>query len=112
MTPIGRPFAVVIGCFVNSLLAVMSLYAAEPWVRFHGPNGQGYVDGTVLPLSWSESDYVWTRELGARDVGSPVVYAGKVFYLLSFPDEKQIGVESVELASGKIRWTRKFDQSS
>ena len=90
----------------------MSLYAAEPWARFHGPNGQGYVDGTVLPLSWSESDYVWTRELGARDVGSPVVYAGKVFYLLSFPDEKQIGVESVELASGKIRWTRKFDQSS
>lgn len=112
MTRIGRPFAVVIGCFVNSLLAVMSLYAAEPWARFHGPNGQGYVDGTVLPLSWSESDYVWTRELGARDVGSPVVYAGKVFYLLSFPDEKQIGVESVELASGKIRWTRKFDQSS
>ena len=86
--------------------------AAEPWSRFHGVKGQGFVQHAVLPVSWTEKDYRWQRDLGSRDVGSPVVQGGNVYYLLSVPGERQIAVQSVELATGKLRWTRKFDQES
>lgn len=112
MTIITRHFLVLFSCLVSTVIAPCATSAAEPWSRFHGPRGQGYVDGSVLPASWSESDYVWTHDLGSRDVGSPVVHGGNVFYLLSFSTEKQIGVQSIELATGKLRWTRKFDQPS
>lgn len=112
MTNITRHFLVLVGCVVSTVFAPCAISAAEPWSRFHGPRGQGYVDGSVLPAAWSESDYVWTHDLGSRDVGSPVVHGGNVFYLLSFSNAKQIGVQSIELATGKLRWTRKFDQPS
>jgi outer membrane protein assembly factor BamB len=112
MTNITRHFLVLVGCVVSTVIAPCAISAAEPWSRFHGPRGQGYVDGSVLPAAWSESDYVWTHDLGSRDVGSPVVHGGNVFYLLSFSNAKQIGVQSIELATGKLRWTRKFDQPS
>lgn len=103
---------ILVGSVVIAAVAPRASLAAEPASRFHGARGQGYFAGSVLPIAWSESDYVWTKNLGAKDVGSPVVHGGKVFYLLSFPEEKQIGVQCVELASGKSRWTRKFDQSA
>jgi len=84
--------------------------AAEPWSRFHGVKGQGFVQDAVLPVSWSEKDYLWQRDLGSRDVGSPVVQDGNIYYLLSISGESKIAVQSVELATGKLRWTRKFDQ--
>ena len=112
MTIITRHFLVLFSCVVSTVIAPCAISAAEPWSRFHGARGQGYVDGSVMPVSWSESDYVWTHDLGSRDVGSPVVHGGNVFYLLSFSNERQIGVQSIELATGKLRWTRKFDQPS
>jgi len=99
-------------CFASLLALSPVLMGAEPWTRFHGSRGQGVSVDTVLPVSWSEADYAWTRDLGSRDVGSPVVYGGKVFYLLSFPGENKIGVQSVDLKTGELRWTRKFAQKS
>ncbi|MDE0866572.1 MAG: PQQ-binding-like beta-propeller repeat protein [Rubripirellula sp.] len=86
--------------------------AAEPWNRFHGVDGQGFVQDAVLPVSWTENDYRWQRDLGSYDVGSPIVHDGNVFYMLSLPTENKIAVQSVELRSGKVRWTRKFVQES
>ena len=112
MTNLIRHFVVFVGTVASAVTATHGISAAEPWSRFHGERGQGYVERGSLPVSWAESDYVWTRDLGSRDVGSPVVYGKSVFYLLSFPEENRIGVQSIDLASGKTRWTRKFDQSS
>ncbi len=112
MKSITRQFFVLVGSVVIAAVAPCAIIAADLWSRFHGPSGQGYVDGGLLPVTWSQSDYLWTRDLNAKDVGSPVVHGGNIFYLLSFPDEKQIGVQSIELASGKLRWTRKFEQST
>ncbi len=97
--------------FLGCLAAFPALRAAESWARFHGVDGQGLSDDTILPVSWTEADYAWTRELGSRDVGSPVVYGTNVFYLLSFPAENRVGVQSIDLESGKLRWTRKFEQT-
>jgi len=99
-------------CLASFPASIPELISAEPWARFHGLRGQGVSDDTILPVSWSEADYAWTRGLGARDVGSPVVYGGKVFYLLSFPEDNRIGVQSLDVETGELRWTRKFEQTS
>ncbi|MCG8648645.1 MAG: hypothetical protein MI861_02365, partial [Pirellulales bacterium] len=83
--------------------------AASGWSEFHGPSAQGVSSGT-LPAQWDDSDYVWRRPLGSRDVGSPVIHNGRVYYLVSNPKEGKIAVESRELSSGKLRWTRQFNQ--
>ena len=98
--------------FLSGFVSIPEVMAVESWTRFHGSKGQGVSDDTLLPVAWTEADYAWTRELGSRDVGSPVVYGGKVFYMLSFPAENRIGVQSVDLKSGELRWTQKFDQPS
>lgn len=102
------------GLFCTLLVVggLVNLRAAEPWSRFHGEHGQGVSEDMVIPVSWTDADYLWSIDLGSRDVGSPVVYGGNIYYLLSFPEENQIGVQSVELDTGELRWTRKFVQPS
>lgn len=97
--------------FVILTLVVAVGRAESPsgWAEFHGPSGHGVSEGQ-LPATWTDSDYVWRRKLGSRDVGSPVVFDGKVYYLVSKPNARKIALESIELASGSQRWSKEFDQ--
>jgi outer membrane protein assembly factor BamB len=78
------------------------------WTRFHGADGAGYVADGSIPVSWTDADYSWRRSLDANDVGSPVVHGGRVYYLISKPEAERIGLESVDLKTGAVRWTREF----
>lgn len=80
------------------------------WNRFHGVDGQGYVADGTLPETWDTSDYTWTRKLGSRDVSSPIVVGDSVMMLVSQPEQQKIAVESLELATGKLKWSKSFDQ--
>ena len=100
-----------------SLFLAASLWATyaiadspQAWDQFRGHNSNGYVTEGSLPATWTNEDYTWRRNLGARDVGSPAIIDGKVFYLASRGDENKIAVESVDLATGKQRWSKLFDQ--
>ncbi len=78
------------------------------WTAFHGPNSQGFVSEGTIPHRWSDGDYAWRRKLGSRDVGSPVVSAGKVFYLASRPQQETIAVEAVSLSTGELLWSKSY----
>ena len=82
----------------------------ESWTTFHGPNSQGFVTNGKLRTDWSEKDYSWRRKLGSRDVGSPVVSEGKVFYLASRPEKEMIAVEAVSLFTGDLLWSKSYPQ--
>tara|TARA_R110002049_G_scaffold285698_1_gene466676 strand:+ start:50607 stop:51920 length:1314 start_codon:yes stop_codon:yes gene_type:complete len=82
----------------------------QTWDQFRGHNSSGYVADGTLPASWTQDSYTWRRNLGGRDVGSMAIIDGKVFYLASRADENKIAVESVELATGKQRWSKLYSQ--
>jgi outer membrane protein assembly factor BamB len=82
--------------------------AGSGWTRFHGDDGRGDAGSGVLPNSWTESDYAWRRKLGARDVGSPIIVDGKVYYLVSKPQSQQLSLESLDLRTGALRWSKEF----
>lgn len=80
------------------------------WPEFRGPGSRGYVAQGSIPSSWTDDDYVWRHETGSRDVGSPAIIDGKIFYLASRPNESKIIVESLDLRSGEPIWTKEFTQ--
>jgi outer membrane protein assembly factor BamB len=82
--------------------------AEAPWSRFHGADGHGYVADGDLPVTWTDEDYAWRRPLGSRDVGSPIISDGKVYYLVSKPESNELALESLDLETGKLRWQRSY----
>lgn len=80
------------------------------WSAFRGTDGSGRVDSGEIPSIWSDSDYRWRRKLGSRDVGSPVIAAGKAFLLVSKPSTQEIALEAVDLVSGQLLWSRAYPQ--
>jgi outer membrane protein assembly factor BamB len=104
---LGFAFSVLlITLFTETALAV----SPNTWTRFHGVDGNGVVEDAQIPSSWSDSDYAWRRKLGSRDVGSPIVIDGKVYYLVSKPATREIAIESLDLNTGKLRWFKQYDQ--
>jgi outer membrane protein assembly factor BamB len=98
-------------CSLALLLSPSAVRAESPqWSRFHGVDGNGVVADGTIPPTWTDADYKWRRKLGARDVGSPIVHQGRVYYLVSKPDAQKIVLESIDLESGKVRWQKEFDQ--
>lgn len=93
------------------LLPGWSTQAADNWSRFHGDDGRGDAGDATIPSQWTDADYSWRRKLGSRDVGSPIIIDGKVYYLVSKPESRQLSLESLELSSGKLRWSKDFAQA-
>ena len=66
------------------LLAASSVFA-ENWPRFRGINGTG-ISASELPVTWSEGDYKWVKDLPGKGNASAVVWGDKVF--VTTADEK------------------------
>ncbi len=83
---------------------------AAPWSRFHGAGGHGYVAGGNIPATWTDADYAWTRELGSRDISSPILQGDRVFLLVSNPKEQTIAVQCLSAVTGKLLWSKSSPQ--
>ncbi|MDB4331786.1 PQQ-binding-like beta-propeller repeat protein [bacterium] len=105
--PISIISWIILACLVGSNPSL----AADHWTRFHGSDGNGDAGPETLPASWSDADYSWKRDIGSRDVGSPIIIDGKVYYLAYRTDQQQMSLESLELTSGKLRWSKPFAQT-
>lgn len=97
--------------FLISFAALPSLKAESPsseWTHFHGATGSGLVADGTIPATWTDEDYAWRHQLESNDVGSPVVHKGRVYFLSSKPGSEQLAVESLDLKTGKARWSKVF----
>lgn len=72
--------------------------------------GDAGVDARI-PAQWTNADYAWKRDIGSRDVGSPVVVDGKVYYLAYHAEKRELSLDSLDLTNGNLRWTRSFPQT-
>ncbi len=64
-----------ITCVTIALLVVglSGLHAAEPWPQWRGPNGQGVVEVTGLPTTFSDTENVaWKASIPGKAWSSPV----------------------------------------
>ncbi|MFC1764009.1 PQQ-binding-like beta-propeller repeat protein [Planctomycetota bacterium] len=85
-----------------------SLTQAQEWTRFRGPNGQGRIDASGIPIQWTETNYAWKTTLPNEGHSSPVIWADKVFITCS-DKSKAIGtVLALDATAGQILWQKEY----
>lgn len=66
--------------FCASILAPLTLCAAEDWPAFRGPGGQGLSTATNVPVKWGPDENVaWKVDLPGKGWSSPVLAGGRIY---------------------------------
>jgi outer membrane protein assembly factor BamB len=100
-------------CLVSvlSVLLLASLSYADNWPRFRGPNGEGVAADKDIPVKFnlkSGDGVVWKIKLPGVGASSPVVWDKNLFIQCSSKDGSKRFLSCVNVADGKIVWTREF----
>lgn len=88
-----------------------SRLVAEDWPGFHGGPKAGVVSDGRLPDRLDRESSRWIVDLGSRDVGSMAVQDGLVYLLATDSDAPEIRLVSIELDTGKTRWTKTYSNA-
>jgi outer membrane protein assembly factor BamB len=82
-----------------------SVFAAENWPQWRGPDGNSVSKATGLPVQWSkESGIVWKCPLPGEGNSTPAIWDDSIF-VTAQKDDKLLLVK-VHKGTGKIDWTR------
>ena len=70
------------------LFAGHALTASDDWPQFRGPDGQGVVRDSVIPVAWSETENVrWTAAIPGKGFSSPVVQGNRIWLTTAVESE-------------------------
>ncbi len=69
-------------------LAAVSAFADGEWPQFRGPDGQGHVASTKLPLTWSEDENIaWKTPIPGEGHSSPVISGDQIWLTTAITEE-------------------------
>ncbi len=103
MNPTRARLAVLV---VSTLLAHDSF--SQEWGRFRGPNGEGNAATTTIPVTWTDSDYRWKKDLPGAGYSSPVVSDSRVFVTGALENDATQIVQGLSTADGSTLWEQRF----
>ena len=85
------------------IFRLCSVWAADDWPQFRGPNGDGHADATGLPATWSETENVrWKTLIPGEGWSSPVILGPQVWMTTALENGKSLRAVCVDKESGKI----------
>jgi outer membrane protein assembly factor BamB len=81
---------------------------AENWAQWRGPNFNGSMTATGLPVTWSKTDNVaWVAPLPGQSGATPAIWGESVF--VSSPDaENNLLLLCLDRSTGKVRWQKQL----
>ena len=116
-----------------TVLAMTSVFAADQWPQFRGPQAGVVADDPALPEAWSETTNVkWKIDVPGLGWSSPIVWDDHVFITSAISEGKEAApvpglydehdhvkaaaaqrwmVYDVDFNTGKIRWERELHKS-
>ena len=78
---------------------------ARYWSRWRGPSGQGIVEGTGYPDTWSETtNVVWKTDVPGTGHSSPIVWGDRIFLTTSRNRGTRVSVLSFRRSDGALLW--------
>lgn len=78
------------GCLVAGLLGVGTA-AADTWLHWRGPEGNGTAPGANPPVEFSATENVkWKQPIPGRGSGSPIVLEDRVFVVTAVAKDKGV----------------------
>jgi outer membrane protein assembly factor BamB len=93
---------VILFILVTAIGCTMSL-ANEQWSQFRGPEGNGHINTTSLPLEWSENKNIsWKTAIHDRGWSSPVIWNNQIWMTTATKNGKKIFAVCVDKETGKI----------
>ena len=76
--------------------------AQDYWPRWRGPSGQGLVEGTGYPDSWSDTENViWKVTVPGEGASSPIVWADQIFLTTADDRAGTVSVLSFRRSDGE-----------
>jgi outer membrane protein assembly factor BamB len=78
--------------------------ARKYWAQWRGPSGQGVVEGSGFPDSWSDKENVrWKVEVPGRGNSSPIVWKDRIFLTTAHDGERR-AILCFRRGDGKLLW--------
>jgi outer membrane protein assembly factor BamB len=78
--------------------------ARNYWPQWRGPSGQGLVEGTGYPDSWSETENVrWKVEVPGSGHSSPIVWEDRIFVTTAYGGDRRT-VLCFRRDNGELLW--------
>jgi len=78
---------------------------AQYWPQWRGPSGQGLVEGTGYPDTWSGTEnVVWRVPVPGRGNSSPIVWADRIFLTTAYDGGRRLAVLAFSRGDGSKRW--------
>lgn len=75
------------------------------WPNWRGPSGQGLVDDSGYPDTWSDTENVlWKASVPGIGHSSPIVWGDQIFLTTSYEDGTRMAVLSYDRNSGEMLW--------
>ena len=75
------------------------------WPRWRGPSGQGLVDGSGYPDTWSESENVlWKTPVPGNGNSSPVVWDDSIFLTTAYGGGQRLSLLAYSRSDGALLW--------
>ena len=75
------------------------------WSRWRGPSGQGVVEGTGYPDTWSAtSDALWKTSVPGSGHSSPIVWGDQIFLTTSRDGGRRISILGFNRSNGELLW--------
>jgi outer membrane protein assembly factor BamB len=75
------------------------------WPRWRGPSGQGRVDGSGYPDTWSESENVlWKTPVPGNGNSSPVVWDDSIFLTTADNGGQRLSLLAYSRSDGALLW--------
>ena len=75
------------------------------WPRWRGPSGQGVVDDTGYPATWSATTNVlWKTSVPGSGSSSPIVWDDRIFLTTSRNSGRRVSILSFRRSDGELLW--------
>ena len=75
------------------------------WPRWRGPSGQGIVDATGYPDTWSATENVmWRSTVPGRGHSSPIVWGDRIFLTTTQEAGRRLSILSYRRTDGQLLW--------
>lgn len=79
--------------------------AMKYWSRWRGPSGQGLVEGSGYPDTWSDTENViWKVKVPGRGHSSPIVWGNRIFITTAAEDGASRSILCYQRSDGKLLW--------
>ena len=77
--------------------------------RFRGPDGSGIYSAHDLPVSWTDKDYKWTKELPGDGHSSPIIWKDHLYVTTSVRGQAGSNLLCLNKKTGDEIWRLTFE---